>query len=289
MFNIIRKLIGGTRCGIKPMMSVLVLTSAMAGCAAPGGNPRDPIEPFNRTIFSFNETVDDAVLRPVARGYRTALPELVRTGVSNFFANLEDVWIAANNVLQGKVVDGVQDLESFIFNTSFGLLGVLDVSTDFNLPKHNEDFGQTLGRWGAETGPYLVLPFFGSSSVRDGLGFMVDFKADIVRNIDHIATRNTLFALRTVNTRANLLDIGQVAEEAALDKYRFLRDAYFQRRRNQVYDGNPPREPDSSALQDQSEQRDVSLPISPTVVMSADESDALGVLIAQPVSARDIN
>jgi len=278
------------RCGNRRrMLWVLLFAAALVGCAGPGGHPRDPIEPFNRAMFSFNETVDDAVLQPVARGYRAVLPELLRTGVSNFFSNLEDAWIGANNVLQGKFADGVQDLARFIFNSTFGLLGVLDVSTDFNLPKHNEDFGQTLGRWGAETGPYLVLPLFGSSSIRDGLGFMVDFKADIVRNVDHVPTRNTLFVTRAINTRANLLDIGKVAEEAALDKYRFTRDAYFQRRRNLIYDGNPPREADSSALQDQSEQRDVSLPASPAVVMSADKSDALDILAAQPVTARGID
>jgi phospholipid-binding lipoprotein MlaA len=277
------------QCGNKRMPLVLLLAAALVGCAGPGGPRGDPIEPFNRAMFSFNETVDDAVLRPVARGYRAALPELLRTGVSNFFSNLEDVWIGANNVLQGKAADGVQDLARFIFNSTFGLLGVLDVSTDFNLPKHNEDFGQTLGRWGAETGPYLVLPLFGSSSIRDGLGLMVDFKADIVRNVDHIPTRNTLYAMRSINTRANLLDIGKVAEEAALDKYRFMRDAYFQRRRNLVYDGNPPRESESSALPEQSEQPDVSLAVSPAVVMNADESDALGILVVQPVTARAID
>ena len=118
----------------------------------------------------------------------------------------------------------------------------IEAATDFNLPKHNEDFGQTLGAWGMEPGPYLVMPVFGSSSVRDTVGFAVDFKADAVRNLKHVPTRNTAFTIRAVNQRANLLDIGKVAEEAALDKYRFLRDAYFQRRRNLVYDGDPPRE-----------------------------------------------
>ena len=277
------------RCGIKRMLLLVVVAAAMVGCAAPGGHPQDPFEPFNRTIFSFNETVDDAVLRPVARGYRAVLPELVRTGVSNFFSNLDDVWIAANNVLQGKLADGVQDLARFIFNTSFGILGVLDVSTDFNLPKHNEDFGQTLGRWGADTGPYLMLPLFGPSSIRDGVGFVVDFKVDIVNNINHVPTRNALYATRALNTRANLLDIGRVAEEAALDKYRFLRDAYFQRRRNLVYDGNPPRLPEASELPIQSDERAASPPISQPAVALANQADVPDVLIAQPAKARDID
>lgn len=222
----------------------MILAVGLSGCAANGGSPQDPIEPFNRAMFSFNETVDDAVLKPVARGYRAAVPEMARTGVTNFFSNLEDLWIGVNNMLQGKVGDGVQDFARFIFNTGFGLFGLLDVSTSFNLPKHDEDFGQTLGRWGLGTGPYLVMPIFGSSSIRDGVGFAVDFRADVVRNIDHVPTRNTLFVTRSINTRANLLDIGQVAEGAALDKYRFFREAYLQRRRNLVYDGEPPRERD---------------------------------------------
>ena len=277
------------RCGNNRMLSVFVLVAALAGCAAPGGSPRDPIEPFNRAVFSFNETVDDALLQPVAKGYRAAIPDLVRAGVSNFFSNLEDVWIGANNVLQGKVADGVQDLARFVFNSTIGLLGILDVSTDLNLPKHNEDFGQTLGRWGADAGPYLVIPLFGSSSVRDGLGFMVDFKADIVGDIDHIPTRNTIFALRAIKTRANLLDIGKVAEDAALDKYRFQREAYFQRRQNLVYDGNPPRDSDSAALPDTGEQSDLSGPASLALVLSANESDATGTLVAAPVTTREID
>lgn len=262
------------RFGIKAWILVSTMVGAMSGCAAPGGHPQDPIEPFNRAMFSFNETVDEAVLQPVARGYRTALPELIRTGVSNFFSNLEDLWIAANNLLQGKPVEGVQDAARFVFNSTFGLLGVIDVSTDFNLPKHNEDFGQTLGRWGAGTGPYLVLPIFGSSNIRDAVGFVVDFKADIVKNINHIPSRNTLFAIRTINTRSNLLDIGRVAEEAALDKYRFIRDAHFQRRRNLVYDGEPPREPGRSAL-----------PLSIEQSVSAEALGAVGLESAESADA----
>lgn len=236
------------RFGVSRFLGAGVLSAVLAGCAGPGGHPQDPFEPFNRAMFSFNETVDDVVLRPVAQGYRSVLPEIVRTGVSNFFSNLEDLWIGVNNFLQGKPADGVQDVARFAFNSTFGILGLIDVSTELNIPKHNEDFGQTMGRWGIYTGPYLVLPMFGPSNLRDGVGFAVDFKADMVRNLDHVPTRNTLYALRAVNTRANLLDIGRVAEEAALDKYRFMRDAHFQRRNNLVHDGNPPREMEKSEL-----------------------------------------
>lgn len=218
----------------------MCVAGMLAGCASTGGHPQDPLEPVNRAVFRFNETVDENVLQPVARGYRAVLPGLVRTGVTNFFSNLEDVWIGVNNVLQGKLGEGVQDFARFTFNTTFGLLGILDVSTDFQLPKHNEDFGQTLGRWGLGTGPYLVLPLFGPSNFRDGVSLLVDSQADFVVNLDHVRTRNALYANRTVNTRANLLDAGRALDQAALDKYRFMRDAYLQRRRSLVHDGSPP-------------------------------------------------
>jgi len=255
------------RSGSVKTILIALLALLLTSCASSGGHPQDPIEPFNRAIFSFNETVDDVVLKPVARGYRAALPELVRTGVSNFFSNLDDVWISVNNLLQGKFADGFQDLARFAFNSSFGILGLFDVSTELNIPKHNEDFGQTMGRWGAGTGPYIVLPIFGSSSIRDGLGFIVDRQADIVRNIDHVPTRNVLIATRVINTRANLLDVGKVAEEAALDKYRFMRDAYFQRRRNLVYDGDPPREKE------------------PTSSLSQPEHDETAMVLQSPAQA----
>ena len=275
------------RCGIKKWVKVLVFSVALSGCAAPGGHPRDPFEPINRIIFSVNETVDDAVLKPVAQGYRAVLPELLRTGVSNFFSNLEDLWIGVNNFLQGKPAEGVQDVARFAFNSTFGLLGVLDVSTDFNLPKHNEDFGQTLGRWGAGTGPYLVLPLFGPSNLRDGVGFAVDFKADLVRNIDHVPTRNTVYAVRAINLRANLLDIGRVAEEAALDKYRFARDAHFQRRNNLVHDGNPPRETEKSELPVSGDENVATAPVNSvsSETLGAQENSPLA---DQPVASGEV-
>ncbi len=226
----------------------LVLAALLAGsafgCATVGGSPSDPLEPVNRAVFGFNEKFDQVLLKPVAQGYRAVLPELVRTGASNFFANIEDVWIAANNLLQGKVENSLQDVMRVAINTVFGLGGVIDVATDAGLEKHNEDFGQTLGRWGFGPGPYVVLPFLGPSNVRDGIGLLgFDTAADPVWNLDHVPTRNTIYAERAVNNRANALDAVQVMEEAALDKYRFVRDSYLQRRRSLVFDGNPPREP----------------------------------------------
>lgn len=226
-------------------MAILVLAAALGGCATTGANPHDPFEPVNRPVFRFNDALDTAVLKPVAQGYRNVVPQLVRTGVTNFFSNLEDLWISANNLMQGKVEHGLGDFLRFSFNSTFGLLGVLDVASDMGLQKHNEDFGQTLGRWGAGPGPYLVLPLLGPSTVRDGLGLVLDIHADLVGNLSHVPTRNTLYATRVVSNRTNLLDTTSVVEEAALDKYTFVRDSWLQRRRSLVHDGSPPREKES--------------------------------------------
>jgi len=223
-------------------LGALVLAAALSGCATTGGIPADPIEPFNRAMFSFNDALDSAVLKPVAKGYRAVAPSFVRTGISNFFSNIEDVWVCVNNLLQGKIRDGAGDFLRVAINSTVGILGFIDVASSAGIDKHNEDFGQTLGRWGIGPGPYLVLPFFGSSTLRDGLGLVLDFKADPILHIHRVPTRNTLYAGRTENTRANALDVTDVLEEAALDKYTYVRSAWLQRRRNLVYDGNPPRE-----------------------------------------------
>jgi len=224
------------------LCATLLLAGTLCGCATTGGNPADPLEPLNRAIFSFNDTVDDILLRPVAKGYRAALPGPVRTGVSNFFSNLEDVWICVNNVLQGKFEDALHDFARVIFNSTLGLGGLFDVATDGGFQKHNEDFGQTMGKWGVGSGPYLVIPIIGPSSVRDGFGWLVGLQADPVWRINDIPVRNSLYVTRGISTRANLLDATSVIEQAALDKYAFVRDAWLQRRRNLVYDGYPPRE-----------------------------------------------
>jgi phospholipid-binding lipoprotein MlaA len=227
-------------------LGALALVIALGGCATAARNPADPLEPFNRAVFGFNENVDKAVLKPVAQGYRAVVPQLARTGVTNFFSNLEDLWISANNLMQGKIEFAVDDLLRFTFNSTFGLLGVIDIASDMGLDKHNEDFGQTLGRWGIASGAYLVLPLLGPSTVRDGAARVVDWQGDVVGNLDHVPTRNTLYATRVVSDRSNLFDAAGIVEEAALDKYTFVRDSWLQRRRSLVYDGNPPREPSDS-------------------------------------------
>jgi len=226
------------------MKGLLILAwFSLAGCATTGeGDPRDPLEGLNRGVYKFNEKVDDFVARPVAEVYDDFVPREVRDRVRNFFGNLADPFIGVNNLLQGKATEAFDDWSRFLLNTTFGLLGIHDVATDLGLEKHNEDFGQTFGRWGAGTGPYLVLPIFGSSNLRDGVGLAADMVTDPLGEVSPNRARNALVASRAVQTRADLLGAGRILEQAALDKYVFQRDAYLQRRRSLVYDGRPPRE-----------------------------------------------
>ena len=238
--------------GVGRSLALVVAAFALllSGCAT-NGNPRDPLEPMNRAVYKFNDGFDRAIARPVAEGYRAVIPQIVRTGVTNFFSNLEDFWILVNNVLQGKPHDALDDLARVTINTSVGLLGLMDWASEAGLPKHNEDFGQTLGRWGMGSGPYLVLPFFGPSDLRDGLAWgLVDTQADLLHQVQNVPTRNELLLLRLINLRANLLEATRIVEEAAIDPYSFTRDAYLQRRQNLIYDGNPPREKESAAEQE---------------------------------------
>jgi phospholipid-binding lipoprotein MlaA len=229
---------------VKPLLAVVMVLLA-SGCATTGGDerdPRDPWEGMNRGVYKFNETFDDYLARPVARTYVKVLHQEIRSRVGNFFSNLQDPLIGVNNLLQGKLGDGVNDWVRFAFNSTFGLLGIHDVASEWGYEKHNEDFGQTFGRWGAGPGPYLVLPILGSSTVRDGLGTGVDIWLDPMGEIRPINLRNSLIVLRATNLRAELLEASRILEEAALDKYVFQRDAYLQRRRSLIYDGRPPRE-----------------------------------------------
>jgi phospholipid-binding lipoprotein MlaA len=223
--------------------ALLLLVFVVAGCATPGeGDPRDPLEPLNRQVYRFNDAVDEAVAKPVATAYRDYVHEEIRNRVRNFFSNLGDLWIGANDFAQGKFFDGFEDWARFAFNSTIGIFGLHDVASDMGIEKRNEDFGQTLGRWGLGPGPYLVLPILGSSSVRDGAGTAVDIYADPLGDFRPIRLRNSAVALRLVQTRADLLDASRILEQAALDRYIFQRDAYLQRRRSLVYDGSPPRE-----------------------------------------------
>ncbi|MFZ6815880.1 MlaA family lipoprotein [Undibacterium sp. Rencai35W] len=199
-----------------------------------GNNPRDPLEGFNRTMFSFNDAIDQAILKPVAKAYQTVTPSFVQTGIGNFFGNIGDVWTAVNNLLQGRVADGVTDVMRVAVNTTFGLGGLIDIGSAAGMPKHREDFGQTLGTWGVKSGPYLVLPVFGPSTLRDAVVTPIDLKGDLWSYTTPVYVRNTGTVLRLVDKRASVLDAGNLIEEAALDKYVFIRDAYLQRRASQI-------------------------------------------------------
>jgi phospholipid-binding lipoprotein MlaA len=212
-------------------------TLLVAGCATT--SPEDPFEGYNRAMFKVNEKVDKAVLKPVARGYAKVMPKPVRNGVSNAFANVGDPWVGLNNLLQGKPADSLSDVMRFLVNSTFGLAGVLDVATEAGLPKHDEDFGQTLGVWGVGDGPYLVLPFFGPRTLRDAVVLPLDATLDDAWVLTtHIPSRNTLSAVQIINERAAALGMERTLEEGTLDKYRFVRDFYLQQRRYKVHDGN---------------------------------------------------
>jgi phospholipid-binding lipoprotein MlaA len=210
---------------------LLVLT----GCATgPNANPRDPLEPYNRTMSSFNDGVDRAVLKPVATAYVAVTPSLVREGVTNFFGNLQDGWTFVNSVLQLRPQKAVDSIARFSINTFFGLGGLLDIAGEAGITKHNEDLGKTLGRWGVPSGPYLVLPIFGPSTVRDALTITAETAYDPVSKIDPTRARNTVTVVRLVNSRSKFLRLGNLLDDAALDKYTFTRDAFLAKRNADV-------------------------------------------------------
>ena len=221
----------------------MALCLTLVGCATgPTANPRDPFEPFNRSIFGFNDAVDRTVLKPVATAYRNVTPGVVRTGVGNFFSNLEDFWSLANSLLQLKGRAAADTAVRLSVNTFLGLAGVIDLAGEMGIDRHKEDFGQTLGYWGVPGGPYLVLPLLGNFTLRDAAALPVDFKGDMVSNLSHQRSRYSLKALNLIDFRAAFLNASSLIEGAALDKYTFTRDAYLQSRRSAIYDGNAPDE-----------------------------------------------
>ena len=219
----------------------LVLAVSGAGCATVQGppDPQDPWEGFNRSMFELNQTLDKALIRPVAEFYQKVTPDPVDRAVTNFFGNLNDVLVVMNDLLQFKIEQAVSDLGRIVANTTFGVLGLFDVATRFGLEKHDEDLGQSMGYWGMDTGPYLVLPILGPSSLRDTVGRAGEFAVSPLDVFDGPA-RWTLRGVHAVDSRADLLSVTRIAETAALDEYVFVRDAYLQRRQYLVYDGDPP-------------------------------------------------
>lgn len=234
---------------------------ALQGCATTAQpNPRDPWQPFNRSVYDLNEGLDRVLLRPTATWYLEKVPPLARTGVSNFFSNLGDAWSAVNSLLQLRLQDAEENLARFHVNTMFGVFGVFDVASDLGIERHREDFGQTLGRWGVPSGPFVMLPFFGPSTLRDAAALPVDYHYDPLRALHPDPTRDLIYGLRAVDKRANLLRVSSVVEGAALDKYAFIRDAYLQRRHADVHDGRDEEDQVPPSLPDESEAAPVPAP-----------------------------
>ena len=234
--------------------ALFCIASILLGCASiPAGvqsSPQDPWESFNRSVFEFNEGLDAYVLKPVVAGYRFILPEFVRDGVYNFFSNYSDIYTALYNLLQGKPAYAFNDFMRVVVNTTMGLGGLLDLATPGGLEKHKEDWGQTLGVWGVPAGPYVVLPFFGPSNVRDTFGTAADLQSDyLFRLLPDVALRNSITGLRVVNARNTYYEAGDLLDGAAIDKYSFVRDAYIQRRQYQINEGRDDEESTIPAYQ----------------------------------------
>lgn len=227
---------------MKRAFSVVLTASVLGGvtgCATTANNPKDPYEGFNRAMFSVNEGID-VVVKPVAQGYDAVAPMPVKAGIGNFFGNIADVWTGINNFLQGKGGQGFSDVGRVLINSTIGIGGVFDVASEMGLEKHAEDFGQTLGVWGVGDGPFLYWPIIGPRTTRDTFGWAVDSYADPVMRVEDVPLRNSLAGTRFIDIRASLLPSDKVVEQAAFDKYNYIRDAYLQNRRSAVFDGAPP-------------------------------------------------
>lgn len=225
------------------ILAVIGLVAFISGCAAPGPtDEKDPFEGFNRSMYDFNDMLDRNVLKPVAQGYNYVLPNPVNKSISNAFNNIDDVVVIFNDIMQLKPTQTGSDIGRFLINSTVGIGGLFDVAKEVDLVKHEEDFGQSMGYWGIGNGPYLVLPLLGPMTVRDGIGSGVDAFADPLNYIEPDAALYSVQLLEVVDKRAGLLSATKILKEAALDPYLFVRDAYLQKRRNLVYDGNPPPE-----------------------------------------------
>lgn len=229
------------KTGVPRFVSLLGASALLTACAGNPANPKDPYEGFNRAMFSVNEKLD-MVAKPVAEAYEAVTPLPVRATVGNAFSNVADGMIGVNNLLQGKGSEGANDLARLLINSTAGVFGIFDVASELGFEKHDEDAGQTLGKWGVGEGGYVFLPVLGPRTVRDTGGWVVDRAFDPIYQIPNKGQRYSVLGVRFVDLRASLLPADKVIDEAALDKYSYIRDAYLQRRRALVYDGNPPRD-----------------------------------------------
>ena len=236
----------GTLMALKKLAGIGCLVAGMIAFAGPAWadeTVHDPLEDFNRAMFAVNEGLDTVVIKPVAQAYDFAVPLPAKAGVGDFFGNIADIRNALNNALQGKLADAGNDLGRLLINSTIGIFGLFDVASELGLEKHDEDFGQTLAVWGWDDSSFLFWPLLGPRTVRDTGGWVVDVYTDPTWYTlnKSVAARNSLVALLFVDVRADLLPTDKVVEEAVLDKYAYVRDAYLQRRRNQIFDGSPPR------------------------------------------------
>jgi len=221
----------------------LAATALLAGCAA-APSKVDPLEPMNRALYAVHDVVDTNVVKPVAQGYVDVIPYFIRKGISNVFNNIEDAFSALNGTLQGKFDKAGNDMGRVMVNSLFGVVGLIDVASDIGIERGDEDFGQTFAYWGIPAGPYLFIPLFGPTTVRDGTGVIIRIAAGPVGFIPDVPLRNSLYAVGFIDQRSQLLGVGELVDTAALDRYTFIRNAYFQRRRYLIYDGKPPPEPE---------------------------------------------
>lgn len=229
--------------------SIFILLS-LGGCAGKPENKDDPLEGWNRGVYKFNKAVDTVIAKPLTKGYQAVTPDLVEDGISNLFSNLEDVPNMLNNLFQGKIKDSFSDLGRFIINSTIGIAGLWDPASSMGMEKHNEDFGQTLGAWGVESGPYIMLPFLGPSTLRDTVSYPVDSITDLINQVDHIPTRNQIKLVELVDTRADLMQFEDQLEDA-IDEYAFVRDFWLQNREYKVLDGNIPFEEEECEEEDE--------------------------------------
>ena len=226
----------------RSQIRIVAIIALLSGCATTSEDVNDPYENVNRAIYSFNDTVDNVILRPVAASYSAVVPDPIERGVSNFFSNLNEITTIINDLLQFKVAQTFDDIGRFALNTTVGFAGIFDVAAHAGHKKNNEDFGQTLGVWGIKPGAYVVLPFLGPRTIRDSFGLTVDNYTSLPPHIRDTGTRDKMLGLQIIDSRANLLGVKKVLDAAALDEYIYVRDAYLQRRQNLVYDGNAPEE-----------------------------------------------